>query len=727
MKAYKAKPDKGLYEHSIESLIMLRNIMSLSNTKVYNYQKLEQIVLFHDIGKINDSFQAKFRDKSAINITTKKSNPSDIRHELLSGIIYLLIFKQDYQGAIAIYSHHKELRTDTFNDSRFKFPSFDINYAIDLITKLAKELSLTVDKEDLVRRLTIIITKNNNYLVSAYNSVIKKHAFNPIPRDEYIDYKALLYLSDWLSSGGLEPNQYFNYPKISEEMIKSKIKSISNSTPNLYPYQEKVKSYDNSVLLVAPTGSGKTEAALLWAGSKPGRIVYLLPTRVTSNAIYNRLYNYSISDKIGLVHSQSKLFLDSSRYANDYGDYLLSKCFCYPVSVGTIDQILTTGFNVGYWELKEYNLRGSRVIIDEIHTYHPYTMGLLLKTMLSLKAHGALFFIMSATIPRFLKDLILSNFPDIHYEQPDEFEDNSRNKIKCIDSLDNAISIAEGYLKQNKKVLFVCNTINSAITCYETIKSDFSDSEIKLKSICYHSRFINKHRTVKEWLINKFSKLPGGLLLVATQIVEVSLDIDFDILITENAPVDALIQRIGRVNRAGLKKDTCVYIYPHNNISEKVYNAEILKRSFKQISLLNGTSPTESQYRQLVDSVYDDYDITKDPDFEQGLSAYEDIQKLCLDIMDFGEEDSNNAKAVTRMISYIKSPIIPMIYCNKLKKSTPNQKRQYQVEIPYYILKSLSKSQIKEDQDGFVYCELSYSTEIGISLKSDPIDKYLML
>lgn len=721
---YKAKPDKSLYHHSIESLNVLEQVLGLIRVPISDVNRVRRIILFHDIGKINDAFQARMTNLITNEKNGKSQDKISLRHELLSGIIYLLLFKQDFLGAITIYSHHKELKTSTFQNFQSTLPSFDINKACMQIAELLEVQSENIDKKVLVSNLEWVLSKQGA-LVDAYNLAIKEHIKNPIPRDEYVNSKALLYLSDWLSSGAKNPTLYYQFPKISSDNLKSILEIKSRTVVKWHPYQESLKETASSVLLVAPTGSGKTEASLLWAGSKPGRIVYLLPTRVTSNAIYTRLCKYAISDKIGLVHSQSLYHRQRVSANEDYSDHLLSKCLCDPVSVGTIDQLLNIGFNIGYWELKEFNLHGARVIIDEIHTYHPYTMGLLISTLKELLRREAVFFIMSATIPSFLKELLIGNIPNLQYLQPTEFEQIARNKVLMLDDQREIHLLLEKLLEQGKKVLVVFNTINAATSFYNSVKTYTSDSLKSVKMICYHSRFINKHREVKEWQINKNSKSQGALLLVATQVVEVSLDIDFDVLISENAPIDALIQRIGRVNRAGRKEKTCVYVFPHNVVSEKVYNAHILNKSHEVISEISGTRPTESLYKLMVDSVYDGYKISEDTDYIQGLTAYQEIQDLCAGIMDFGNED--NAKAVTRAISYLKTPVIPFKFWDRINMRNSIEKRKYQVDIPLYVYKSLSNNAIKVDKDEFTYCDLPYSNEIGLVLTQDPIAQYIML
>jgi len=199
---------------------------------------------------------------------------------------------------------------------------------------------------------------------------------------------------------------------------------------------------------------------------------------------------------------------------------------------------------LGYWEIKTFHLLNARIIIDEIHLYEPYTLGLIIATIRYLKAEfGAKFYVMTATMPLKLKALLdktLSshNTPVARIEDK-ELLHQARNQFEirncCVDDLEDEITRAI----QDKKVLIVVNTVDEAIRLYNKYK------RVTKQILCYHSKFIQQHRIDKEAAILAQEKFNEPLLLIATQVVEVSLDIDFDILFTENAPIDAIIQRAG--------------------------------------------------------------------------------------------------------------------------------------------------------------------------------------
>jgi CRISPR-associated endonuclease/helicase Cas3 len=110
----------------------------------------------------------------------------------------------------------------------------------------------------------------------------------------------------------------------------------------------------------------------------------------------------------------------------------------------------------------------------------------------------------------------------------------------------------------------------------------------------------------------------------------VSFDIDYDILFTENAPIDSLIQRAGRVNRSKKKENTKVIIFKHNELSEKYVYKEIpniLNDTYKIMKANNNKALKENELIELVNDVYDKYDIEQNEEFIKGLNIYNEIQK----------------------------------------------------------------------------------------------------
>ena len=301
-------------------------------------------------------------------------------------------------------------------------------------------------------------------------------------RKEYILYKALLNISDWTASGHSTLTQSFSYTidQLKTEIIvklKNEGKEQIAQDFKFREFQIKGK-IQGSVLAIAPTGSGKTEASLIWASQKPehSKMIYLLPTRVTSNAIYERITNYFGKKNTAITHSSALLYrkeIDDNK-SYEKTEYLKDKTFFKNVTVCTVDQVLTQGFNLGYWEIKTFHLYGARIIIDEIHLYQPFTLGLIISSIQYLKDQfSSQFFIMTATMPSKLKRLLQKtlNITNENVIQDNELLNEARNYFEVRESLvDDLYEEIWEALKKYKKVLIVVNTVDEAIRLYGRLK-----------------------------------------------------------------------------------------------------------------------------------------------------------------------------------------------------------------------------------------------------------------
>ena len=209
-------------------------------------------------------------------------------------------------------------------------------------------------------------------------------------------------------------------------------------------------------------------------------------TRVTSNAIYQRLKSYFGKGNCAVVHSSAFFFRKELDDTFTKTAYLKDRTFFRNVNVCTINQILTQGFNLGFWEIKTFHLLNAKVIIDEIHLYEPYTLGLIIATIAYLReAFNTQFYIMTATMPKNLKALLTntlcSNNGDSGFMliEDKELLDLARNTFevreKSIDELEREI-ITE--IEAGRKVLIVVNTVDEAIRLYQQYKSYVAENNI---------------------------------------------------------------------------------------------------------------------------------------------------------------------------------------------------------------------------------------------------------
>lgn len=601
-----------------------------------------------------------------------------------------------------------------------------MNFIFDNFNKRIEVYGIPKLDSKLIKYCISRFKKNYNgvsFLYDHFNAFFidfkRSFVFKSFHRKEYILYKAILNIADWTASSH---NQLANSYTYNIEYLKEKIiaKLIDEKKESAEKFKFRKFQSDSltegSILAIAPTGSGKTEASLIWASQKSeySKILYLLPTRVTSNAIYRRLKHYFGENNTAVVHSSALLYRkeidDEKKYEKI--EYLKDKTFFKNITVCTIDQVLTQGFNLGYWEIKTFHLLHSRIIIDEIHLYEPYTLGLIIATIEYLKEQfEAEFFIMTATMPSKLKGLLQKTLKISNQNliQDTELLNEARNMFevrdKLVDEIDEEIKNA---ISNYQKVLIVVNTVDEAIRLYEKYEKE---SEY---TICFHSRFIQKDRFKKEQDILRREKEKLPMLLIATQVVEVSLDIDFDILFTENAPIDAIIQRAGRVNRSRNKdKKSKVIIFQHQQVAEeKIYNeGEILLKTFEVFKNENFKKLTENRLNELVDEVYKNFNVENNPSFIEGKKAYFETQHNHHFIKDNTEISEIFTREGLDSIN-----VIPARFEEELRGKSEEEKSKHELSIRRTKQYKFNRYPDKK-HSWFLYLDCDYDSETGLKFK----------
>jgi len=684
-------------------------------------------VVFHDIGKMIEPFQ-----KMMLALKEKKHFDLKInyRHELVS-FVYTLkywhaINSKEYLScipleALAVVGHHKTLNSDltSFNREGTLSPPkvlFDgIHEAISLAEKYFTKEGFSLP-----------VIQNSSNLEDPYGFLaglvssgllgkgLDKDGAEKI-RTLYFLLKGILHYADWHGSGkiGVQYSIDKDNKSIIDELEK-RCRGKGIAYKGLRPFQKDCAKHSGHLIAVAPTGSGKTEAAILWAlknikemGS--AKIIYLLPTMVTANSIWKRLVDMFGEENVGLTHSTSNLLLQNESLEDEEDkwvnrrDILFSQVFIKPVTVATVDQLLTAGFNAGRWGLKEFNASNSVIIIDEIHAYDGWTLGLIISTIRHLSSLGARFMLMSATQPSALQKLFKKELRSNTVIKEGTLLNAKRSKYFVVsDFIENATKNIEKAVTNGKKVLVVVNTIGLC----QVLSQQLS----KLKPICYHSQFILKDRKSIE------DKINSAQFVIATQVVEVSLDIDYDWLFTECAPPDAIAQRAGRVNRyRDPKRDSRVYIYNISEKSEKIYNPmndpNLLSRSFKAF----GKAPeemSEENLIELVDEVYKDYRIEDSESYTDAIQQYRLSQSNRN--MIFDSRIKEDKQEVTRQTKYETVSVIPQCFKEEVIKAKPIDRKWYEIKLPlWYVLKC------KEEVSGITFCDVQYDSEFGAILTNN--------
>ena len=470
-------------------------------------------------------------------------------------------------------------------------------------------------------------------------------------------------------------------------------------------FQTQCGGVDGHLMAVAPTGSGKTEASLLWAARnlsrQPGsKLLYLLPTMATSNAIYGRFTKIFGTKSVGLCHSTADLVLEQELDHDKARDVLLDRTFSRPVTVSTIDQFLTMGMNVGRWALKELNTALSLVVVDEVHAYDSWTLGLLVSSIHRLSQLGSRFLLMSATFPNALLKFLHKHLKNPAVVRDTELLSQARNRFRCIEGgIEEALSLTRALCHRGRRVLLVRNSVEACQQSARALE--------KLNPVCLHSRFIFRDRRDKE------DGLDDIQLLVSTQVVEVSLDIDFDVLITENAPPDAVIQRAGRVNRRLQKANSEVIIFHHDDVSLKIYDSDgtgILDASWHAFQDRFDQRLTEEELLDLVEQVYGEPDFESQPSYLEAKSIHDRVLENKLGLLDsLFDEDDEGLRLSTRLFNEVQVGVIPVCFEEDALRVPPRRRREFEVRVPLWMFRKYGR-RTKE----LPICEIGYDDTYGV-------------
>jgi CRISPR-associated endonuclease/helicase Cas3 len=371
--------------------------------------------------------------------------------------------------------------------------------------------------------------------------------------------------------------------KTAKERVKAEIQKKVNNTDEHSIWQlNKIDEYkDKNLILIAPTGYGKTEFGFLWGSDK--KFIYTLPLRSAVNQIYKRTQELFGKDKTGLLHSDADVFLlgDGGESQESLKTYDLARQLAYPAIISTGDQFFPYALRPPGYEKIYATFSYSCLIIDEVQAYDPRAAAIVVKFIEHVVEMGGKFLLMTATLPEFVKDELqdivgnesfVKDPLNLYEEKRHDFDKIKKHKIKVelienssnekeIDfSLpDDKIEMIIEWANKKKRVLVIANTVKQAKDIFEQIKNkvdkNHNYSEIRNEIYLLHSQFTLHDREEKEKNLEKEFSNPKpdnehqGKILVATQVVEASLDIDADVLFTEIAPLDALVQRMGRVLR----------------------------------------------------------------------------------------------------------------------------------------------------------------------------------
>lgn len=493
----------------------------------------------------------------------------------------------------------------------------------------------------------------------------------------------------------------------------------------------------------APTGSGKTEMALAYAwrliaANHADSIVLAMPTQATANAMLERIEKlatvlFEDSPNLLLAHGNARFnknFLalkqtgntvqgDEEAWVqcNEWLGQSRKRAFLGQIGICTIDQVLVSVLPVRHRFVRGFGVGHSVLIIDEVHAYDAYMYGLLEAVLRDQQAAGAASILLSATLPQRLKNKLLATtgvqesensdlpYPLIswsdgkrirQYTLPDEEQPlvrQVRYELHENEDLLPDVVLCQRILEaaaQGAQVAIVCNLVDVAQQLAKELQDQAKElhDQTDIPVEIFHARYSLNHRQAKEDKVKEYFGLGGkrtsGRILVATQVIEQSLDIDFDWLVTQLCPVDLLFQRMGRLHRhersrpVGFEMPLCTILLPSGNdygLHGLIYsNARVMWRTASKLrECKTRIIEFPEAYRGWIEHVYQDGAWGNEPEeIEEAFCKYEDTlyekRSLARQMLEWANNAALNdsdekIRAVTRdgefslsVMPYLESP-----------------------------------------------------------------------
>ena len=341
------------------------------------------------------------------------------------------------------------------------------------------------------------------------------------------------------------------------------------------------------------------------------------------NAMKLRLGESFGSGNVGLQHGRSLLALYRLLLGRDGNPAAAAREARWVRNLGQLNYPPVRVFSPyqmlkGMYRLKGYealltDYHNGLFIFDEIHAYETKRLALILKSMEYLRVNfNAHFFVMSATFPTLIRNWLneILGQPQIIQADNALFDAFRRHRLVLLEGeliAEQGMQRIVSDVRAGKSVLVVCNRVDRAQAVFDELQERLSGTEIDIELL--HGRFNMRDRSRKEQMIRdatgSTSKTRRPIVLVATQVVEVSLDIDIDTIYTDPAPLEALVQRFGRINRRGKQAGLApVHVFSEPSDGQKIYDEQLVKRTLTILKREHDRPIDEGQIGGWLDEIY---------------------------------------------------------------------------------------------------------------------------
>ncbi len=605
----------------------------------------EICAITHDVGKAAKGFQEV--------LMGKKKNWKGKRHEIISAAFLSHLPDIKAEQIMAVITHHRTI-PDHIEMHKKKLPPEQICTIEDEYTGCPSQfqkmlMEFIENREEFLKSWNKIcnITGNQNLSIMDLPEIKNIQIDGRWLESNRYGQKAIASLEQrkdasllrgiLMSADHLASSSHINLEDLPRPIKATEI-PLFDMTEQAFPFQEKMSEIRGNAILQAPTGSGKTKAALNWVKANQeqnGKIFYVLPYTASINAMYETLKKIYGEKNIGLLHYRNAEHIytmleeDMEDMDNEAIDKIaremasLSREIFHPVKTCTPHQIIRFMLMGKGWEQALIEFPKGCFIFDEIHAYEPKILGLLIASARWINKMGGKCLFLSATFPKFIVKILKENLliPDENIITPNP---KLKRDKEVIDKKRHILEVQEGTILDildkderfnapDTKKLIICNHIKTSQMVYDWLTKRFEDENVVL----LHSKFTQKDRNrIEKSILND-----EPINLVATQVIEVSLNIDYEICLTEPAPIDALIQRFGRVNRYGNRQPEPVIVATEQLNKHEIYPEEITNKTMEKLKNFAKQILSETDLVDLSNSVYSEgFTDKRKREFEKALS-----------------------------------------------------------------------------------------------------------